>query len=247
MMESRWYIPPFRGKDKGKESEEKRPSKNLEVIKNDLKQRIKQLQIVLNETDEEHKQSLEFVIRENLKISNELQDVRQKMETRTRYDALAEKIEAQKVETQEIKNDIHRIRAELENLTQVEESLYFELQEKKEKGKVMKEENLRSAKESQVSIAHYRTLAKDLQEKLEALMTVNKLEKSKNLVLRDFMGKVNKKREKDEFSSAFYSEFRVLKFQLQSIDKEIAESVINMLNHSNSIISNTFDYTDTTY
>lgn len=246
-MESRWYIPPFRGKDKAKEPEEKKPSKNLEVIKNDLKDRIKQLQTVLNETEQEHKQGLEFVIAENLKLSKELQDVRQKMETRTRYDALAEKIEAQKVETQEIKNDIHRIRGELENLTQVEESLYFGLQEKKEKGKVMREENLRSAKESQVSIAHFKTLAKELQEKLDSLMSVNKLEKSKNLVLREFMGKVNKKREKDEFSSAVYSEYRVLKFQLQSIDKEISEAMINMLNHSNSIISNTFDYTDTTY
>src|SRR5574343_80726 len=117
-MESRWYIPPFRGKDKAKELEDKKPNKNMQVIKDDLKERIKQLQVTLNETETEHRQSLDFVIDENSKLLNELKEVSQKMEKRTRYDAVAEKIEAQKVETLEIKNDINKIKAELENLAQ---------------------------------------------------------------------------------------------------------------------------------
>jgi hypothetical protein len=248
-MESRWYIPPFRGKSSqpGKNPEIKKNKGKKEIEHQDLQDRVKQLELILKETEIENISNLEYIQSENKKLSLELQEIKEKMAFKITYDAIAEKIEAQKIETSEIKNDLNKIKAELENLTRIEESLYFTLQEKKEKSKEMKEENLRSAKESQLSISHFKILSKELLEKQDSLLLINKLEKTKNSVLAEFNEKVQKKLEKDENHFAFASEFRVMKIQLQTIDKEIAELMVNMLNHSNSIISNTFDYTDTTY
>jgi hypothetical protein len=248
-MESRWYIPPFRGKiNKNTDSEVEYKNKLEKIEAEDMKSRIKQLENIITEHDQEHIIGMEVLIKEQNELCKELNEIKLKMAIKHRYDAIIEKIEAQKLETQEIKEDINEAKSELENLTHYEENLYFEIHEKKVKIKEINEEILRSSKESQLNSSHYKLIYKDLQEKNESLLLLNRYESLKNEILKDFTEKLNKKKGKENFKlSAHESEYRVLKIQIESIDKDISEIMVSLLNHSNSIISQTFDYTETSY
>jgi len=249
-MESRWFIPPFRGKvskkDSGNEVEYKKKREDVEI--EDMKTRIKLLENIIIEHDQEHSNGMEILTREHDGLCKEHNETKLKMAIKHRYDAIIEKIEAQKLETQEIKEDINEARAELEKLTQHEENLYFEIHEKKEKIKEMNEELSKFSNELQLNTSNYKQIHKDLQEKHESLLKLNRLEALKNEILKDFTEKVLKKKEKENFKlSALESEYRVLKIQIETIEKDISEIKVDLLNHSNSIISQTFDYTETSY
>lgn len=250
---SRWYIPPFKGKSKkNSEKSEKKLGQEKEIKEieiEDMKARIKQLQNILNEHEEEHKCGMDVMIREYENLSKEVNEIKMKMALKKGYSAIFEKIETQKLEAQEIKTDINKIKVEIENLTQCEENLYFDLQEKKMKIKEMNEEIQKSYKEIQLNSSHYKLLYKDLQEKNENLQILNRSETRKNELLKNFINKVNKKQEKEAEVKipALHSEYRVLKMQLQAIEAEIADIRVSLINHSNSIISQTYDYTETSY
>ena len=249
-MDSRWYIPPFRGKVKKKESdsevEYKKKRENIEY--EDMKSRIKQMENIIIEHDQEHSIGMEVLTKEHNDLCKELNEIKLKMAIKHRYDAIIEKIEAQKLETQEIKEDINKAKGELENLTQHEENLYFEIHEKKVKIKEINEELLKSCKELQLNTSHYKLNYKDLQEKNESLLALNRFEALKNEILNEFIEKINKKKGNENFKLAsLESEYRVLKIQIGTIDKDISEIIVNLLNYSNSIISQTFDYTESSY
>jgi chromosome segregation protein len=280
-MNSRWYIPPFKGgkaktaqvankqeinddtynqddqlinlSSKLDTPEETASKQEKQTEIEILNQSISRLEIVLQELDDEHNSQMAYLNQEHIHVTEELEAINIKKNSKNGYNAFQEKVEAQKEEVHKLKKENDFIRQELDNITESEENLYFNLQEKKRKLKEVKEEFLKKDKEVQLYNQEYKNAIKELQEKLEDLSKVNKLEKVKNAIAKDYLLKITRKKEaKDEKLedykiAALKSEFRIVKLQIRDIDKEISEVPANLLNHSNSVISQTYDYTDSYY
>ncbi|OMJ66133.1 hypothetical protein SteCoe_37136 [Stentor coeruleus] len=280
-MNSRWYIPPFKGSKAGAAKVANKQEINDDTYNRDdqlinlsskldtpeetntkqekqpeietLKQSISRLENALKELDEEHNSQMLYLNQEQNHIVEEIEAINLNRNSKTKYNGFQEKVEVQKEEVHKLKKENEFIRQELDNIAEKEETLYFELQEKKRKLKEVKEEFLKKDKEAQLYNQEYKNSIKELQEKIEDLSKVNKLEKVKNAIAKEYLQKITRKKNatdeklEDYKIIALKSEFRIVKLQIQDIDKEISEIPASLINHSNSIISQTYDYTDSYY
>ena len=267
-MESRWEIPPFRGKiaknkknsdssensgfsddneDIGSKIYDLKPQseKNFENPEINEEEKFSKLEKTLSELKESHKISLKTIEDEKLKLSKQLNSILLSKTLKPVNLFNLERINTQKQEINKIKKENSEIRQEIDQITEKEENLYFALQHSQQKLKSTKEDFITKEKEIQLYNIEYKTQSKDLKEINNFLHEVNKLERLKNSLIKDFIQKLKKKSEISQglseanVISSIQSAFRILKFQLADIDKEIISiSSNNLIRSSLSLVSN---------
>ena len=189
---------------------------------------------------------MSILLEQHKNLSEEIFELKKKAEQNNGNKTIHNKLEAQKEECINIKKEIEAIKQEHEKITEKEEVLYFALQGKKAKLKDMKEEYIRKENEAQICMQESKMAMKEAVDRNEHLNAINQLEKMKNNLLKEFIGTAIRKRENPSQNANFLlqSSFRVLKLQLQDMEKDLLAVPINIFAHENSLIPQTPDFSE---
>ena len=261
-MDSKWFIPPFKGKSKSSShsrfsdtlQEQILPNKqsisNIKESKleeNEEKifyqQKILELENSLKDIKEEQSIKLNLQRKENQYLLQEIQILNKAQEEKTENTSKKERISSQNANILQITEEISDLKLKIEKNNNNEENLYIKIQNTKKKLKTYKEELIKKSKENQLFSQDYKSKTKEEAEFNENLIKINKLEKLKQTLIKTFVNKAKKKKNIEEeskkinYNCYLQSEFRILKLHIQEIDKDIEIFTQNQSPDINSISS----------
>lgn len=256
-MLSKWYIPPFKpnsNRDKGINIDSKIADVKEFNQEDDTKRRyyirkFKELQAVIGEMDEEDYVKMQVCSEEKEELLKEIAEFERVKLEKNNSDSRYLRLLGQATEINNIKAEINELRTILDHIAEAEEMLSFKYQEENGNLKYLKEEMLSKEKEKQMYNQEYKSSTRDVLEFNENLWTINRLEKLKFELIENFAEKIKKKKVGFEenvgnFNNSLQSEFRVLKFRLENIEKEISATPSRSLSCPDSAILQIYEQTE---
>jgi hypothetical protein len=271
-MDSKWYIPPYKGKKKVNSHEDfilshKDSEQNLINNSFGLKDHIEADHITQNQREHSRYQDQaeklakvlydlkteEQIIEkawhdEKQKLTEELSALTTKKIEENSFVNNQARLQNQKKEITLIKNQIASVKHQIEIFSETEENLYFQFHETKKRLKNIREDYLKKEKEVQFYAQEYKNVSKEAYETQELLNNINKLERLKNDLVKEFIDLAIKKRIKIQENpqnvsvKSLNSKFRVLKLQIQGLDKEISNLSTQTRIRSNTVVSVSSQY-----